>query len=370
MQGCWVRRIACVLLAAGGICMAAMARGERILTVSDLHWTGSGAALAPALQAVGQMLQGQDVLLLLGDDTNNGREEEHRQLVHWLKEVSRGTSVKVYTVPGNHDWSAAASRRAYQALYGPFGWNDAFSRDEASLSCAVMTPGGTCLLLLDTNAFDRPDHALPNGGIGEATCRWAEEVLAALPAGTPVIACGHHPLLPRDRLQKTPGDQALAALLRRWGVPLYLCGHDHKFATVKEDALRQITVGQPQNYPGWCGVLEKTEKGFSWNTRMLFDPAEPAYRAQEESIRALAWNMGKGTLRGTPYQEDQAAIGWFARAFVLAAGSALTPEDCAAFLADVNCDKWRDIQTSTVVKAWILNLLAHCPEDVRQLTVP
>lgn len=350
--------------------MASFARGETILAVSDLHWAGSGAALAPALQAVGQMLQGQDALLLLGDDTNNGREEEHRQLIHWLKEVSRGTGAKVYTVPGNHDWSTIASRQAYQERYGAFGWNDAFSRDDATLSCAVMTPHGTCLLLLDTNAFDRPDHALPNGGISESTCRWADRVLSSLPADTPVIACGHHPLLPRDRLQKTPGDLAMAALLEKHSVPLYLCGHDHKFATVKEGALRQIIVGQPQAYPGWCGMLEKTEKGFSWHTRMLFDPVDPVYRTQEESIRALAWNMGKGTLRGTPYQEDQAAIGWFAQAFVLAAGSALTPEDCAAFLADVNCDKWRTVQTPTVVKAWILNLLTHRPEDVRQLTIP
>ena len=39
-------------------------------------------------------------------------------------------------------------------------------------------------------------------------------------------------------------------------------------------------------------------------------------------------------------------------------------------LADENCRKWREAETRTVAKEWMLNLLENCPEDVRRIDIP
>lgn len=167
----------------------------------------------------------------------------------------------------------------------------------------------------------------------------------------------------------TAAAPALADLLRTHGVTVYVCGHDHGFYTLEEMGLRQITVGQPQAYPGWAGVIEKTDSGFFWRTEALYAPDAPAYRALKSAAEALGVRMAEGTLEGTPYAGDEGAIAWFSSALMQYAGGELTPESCAALLRDENSKKWRGIETCTVVKSWIFSLLEHCPENVRQIEV-
>ena len=50
--------------------------------------------------------------------------------------------------------------------------------------------------------------------------------------------------------------------------------------------------------------------------------------------------------------------------------SKATPEDRVRLLADENCLKWRQVETPTVVKKWILGLLEDPPEDVSQIKLP
>ncbi|MBQ9263863.1 MAG: metallophosphoesterase [Clostridia bacterium] len=349
--------------------MGLRSQAESMVAVSDLHLTEATADFAPALSAVRQALEGRQALLLLGDDTNNGKPVEHALLLQWLRETQAATNVEIYVVPGNHDLSRAINAASFAQLYASFGPSRAFSLDQASASCAVMTRGGTCLLLLDTNAADRPGHVAPSGGISPETIAWVDHTLASLPSGTPAIACGHHPLLPESRLQATTGASALVDVLVKHGVGAYLCGHDHGFATV-DGVLRQITVGQPQNYPGRCGVITRTADGFAWRTETLYDADDPYYVKLRQGAETLAHTMGRGTLRGTVHEADEDAIEWFAGAFLQYASGELTEASCAQLLADENCQKWREIQTRTVVKGWILNLLEHCPPDARSIDIP
>ena len=77
--------------------------------------------------------------------------------------------------------------------------------------------------------------------------------------------------------------------------------------------------------------------------------------------------MASGTLRGTQYEDDAQAIDWFVRVFMYSAGGELDPELCAELLSSEECRKWREIEPPTVVKDWILELLEHCPEDMRDM---
>ena len=344
---------------------------ERFLVISDTHLTKETLEHAAMLEAVTQASRGKDTVLLLGDNTNNTHPEEHVLVLGMAEEIRRQSGAEVYILPGNHDYSVLRmGPEEFRAQYGAYGWNQAFSRDKETASCAVMTRGGTCLLLLDTNMRDDALLFKADGGIGGSTLVWLQETLESLPDGTPVLACGHHPILPPERSERTSGANALSQVLQAYGVGLYLCGHDHGFATVEWEGLRQITVGQPQAYPGWVGIVEKEERSFHWYTEGIYDTQSPASIALRESAYALGDAIARGTLSTTPYADDEAAIEWFVSAYMLLAGGEMTPEKNAALLTDENCRKWREAETRTVAKEWMLNLLENCPEDVRRIDIP
>ena len=359
-------------LALAGLLLALCLRASAasFLVISDTHMRAHTDAFDAALEAVADAAQDRSCLLMLGDSTDNGQAEEHALAVQRARELVQRTGATVLMIPGNHDYSSHYGPEDFRAQYAAFGTDLAFSRDTVSASCAVMADGGVCLLLLDTNRRDGASSVLPDGGIAEETLAWAESVLAGLPAGTPVIACGHHPILPASRDQRTPGAAALAGLLRRCGVSLYLCGHDHGFATVTEEGLRQITVGQPQAYPGWAGLLTREETAFRWQTVRLYSEDSPAWRLLRASSETLAAAMARGTLAGTAHEGDETAIRWFSDVFMAHVSGELTPERCAALLAEDGSRLWREIETKTVVKTWIFSLLEHCPEQAQRLDIP
>ena len=331
------------------------------MVISDVHLTERAEETAAMREAVTLAATRMDAVLLLGDNTNNSHAQEHDLVLRWAREIRQRTGAEVFILPGNHDYGARMGRDEFLSLYGVCGWEQAFARDTATASCAVMSEGGTCLLLLDTNRFGTSRTSLPDGGITGGTLQWLREVLEQLPEGTPVLACGHHPILPAGRDERTPGAAALGSLLRSFGIGLYLCGHDHGFATLQQGGLRQITVGQPQAYPGWAGVIECDSSGFHWHTKPIYDHQSPGYAALRQGAADLARSMASGSLKPTPYAEDEATVEWFVTAFMALTEGELTPEKCAALLADENCLKWRRAQTKTVVKDWIPGSAGELP---------
>ena len=363
-------RILVALFLAAALLNPCLASGESFLVISDTHLTKEVRDHEDMLKAVIEAAQGKDAVLLLGDSTNNARPEEHNLVLQWTREIRQRSGAEVYMIPGNHDYRPLFGPDDFTAWYRSCGWGQAFSRDLATAGYALMTENGTCLIMLDTNDVSQARSALPYGGIGESTLRWVREVLDALPDGTPVLVCGHHAVLPAERDERTPGANALSMILRAYGVGLYLCGHDHVFATAEQEGLRQITVGQPQAYPGWVGIVEQDQGAFRWNTQPIYDEQSPVFIRLREDAYSLGRRMAEGTLETTPYADDEDAVEWFASAYMLFAGGDMTPERSASLLADDNCRKWRRVETRTVVKDWILGLLENNPENVRCLDVP
>ena len=352
--------------------LAAMLAGtgwaETLLVTSDLHLTDDHAAHDPALTAVSEATADCDVLLVLGDSTNNAHEEEYAYVLAFLQSV-RDAGREVYAIPGNHDLTSSIHPVEFSALYGDYGWDCAFSRDDASASCAVMTWAGTCLLLLDTNAYTDHNTVEPLGGIADGTLRWLEGVLAALPEGTPVVACGHHPILPEDTRSYTVNAGRLADALRRGGVRVYLCGHDHGFAAVNVDGLQQITVGQPHAAPGWAGRLTVSSDNMDWQVVSLYGEGDPFWQAMEAASDGLGESLGRGFLKGSSFEDDADAIRWFAECFHGIVHSGLTEETCGRLLADPAAQKWREVENRTVVKRWMFGILENCPQDVHHIQI-
>lgn len=346
-----------------------LSAAESILVISDTHLTKETQRHAAMMEAVIQAAKGKDLVLMTGDNTDNTRMEEHALVLQWAQIIEQQTGAKVYIIPGNHDYGAYFGPEQFIDSYEAYGWDLAFSRDTYTASCAVMTSKGTCLLLLDSNRPDLDRSFLPDGRIEDSTLQWARNVLESLPDGTPVIACGHHPILPKDRDKRTPGAYSLSQLFRSYGVSLYLCGHDHGFATVEEDGLRQITIGQPQAYPGWAGCVEIEEDAFLWHVEQIYEEHSSAYIHLQENAYNLSRDMARGTLKSTPYADDEDAITWFSEVFMLSLNGNMTSDAQDQLLSDNNYQKWRQVETKTVVKDWILNLLEH-PTDLKELYIP
>ena len=158
------------LLAAMLLLSPGTGRAETLIASSDFHL--NAGADAHAFDALARVASDGDVLLVLGDNTNNGREAEHSAALERLADHARRTGAEVYAIPGNHDLSGRFTRRDSAERYRDYGMAAAFSRDSASASCAVMTRAGTCLLLLDTNAVGSHGVFKAAGGLSEATIEW------------------------------------------------------------------------------------------------------------------------------------------------------------------------------------------------------
>ena len=267
--------------------------GLRAAVASDLHLdpdntdkSGTPAAAAYNLELADALLrdarqQGAEILLLTGDLVNGGKPHRHEALIEKLRRAEEA-GLAVYVLPGNHDL-APIGQQDFAALYADFGYGEAASRDPASLSYCVVREDAA-LLMLDTGGYpggviDLPAASGRRDGeacLSEATLRWIEEQLhAAREKGLPVLCAGHFNLLPPESRDSEKsgyylenGDR-LAALLREYGVPLYLSGHLHVRAVLEEDGLTELITEYLLAYPVGYSVVDLERDGLTVTHRRV-----------------------------------------------------------------------------------------------------
>ena len=148
--------------------------------------SGEGAAANYSTELVDALLwdakrQGADLLLLTGDLVRNsdGKAYRHEALIEKLRKAEE-TGLSVCVLPGNHDL-APIGQTEFAALYSAFGYDDAYSRDPASLSYCIER-GGLLLLMMDCGGYSTDSVDLPGASAradkvaafsGE-TLAWAE----------------------------------------------------------------------------------------------------------------------------------------------------------------------------------------------------
>ena len=267
------------------------AEGLRIAVASDLHFDPDNTNKKAGLGAVAYnpelidallfdaAAQGAEVLLLTGDLVNLGKREHHEALAEKLRALE-GEGVPVYVLPGNHDLdnpgSAAFSGDGYslvpsataedfRRIYADFGFDEALGLDGDSLSYTAQLDGETRLLMLDFNTAHDPC------GVSEKTLRWVEQELrAAQEEGLRVLAAGHQNLFQQTVFTSSyviRGAGELAALLRQYGVRLFLSGHLHCQHWRTEQGLTEIATGALSVSPCQYGVLTLTEDRLHYETR-------------------------------------------------------------------------------------------------------
>ncbi|MDE7242630.1 MAG: metallophosphoesterase [Oscillospiraceae bacterium] len=213
--------------------------------------------------------QKPDALILSGDLTFNGAKLSHTTLAEKLLEIENA-GIPVLALPGNHDLenpSAAAFRgngytltdsisaQQFAEIYGGFGFDDAISRDSASLSYAVQLKPGLRVLMLDVNTADSP------GALKAETLQWAERQLRdAARQGIHMLAVSHQNLLQHNSLFSygfvMKNNAPLLALYEKYEVICNLSGHMHiQHIAQSENGLTEIAASALIVSPNQYGVL-------------------------------------------------------------------------------------------------------------------
>ncbi|WP_055665444.1 metallophosphoesterase [Desnuesiella massiliensis] len=234
-----------------------------------------------------------DILIISGDLTSNGEAKSHLELSKKLKNIEKlGTSV--YVIPGNHDVqnpharsfknsnqykTDTISNKDFAKIYEDFGYSEAISRDENTLSYLVSPSEDIWLLMLDTAQYGNNEAlGFPQvyGMISEETLQWIKKCSdLAKEHQAKLITVMHHNLLDHNNLLKEnytlDNNEDAIEVLQNCGVDLVLSGHIHiqDIALYKKDnkSIYDIATSSLGVYPQQYGVIKySNNKGYDYFT--------------------------------------------------------------------------------------------------------
>lgn len=254
-----------------------------------------------------------DALILTGDLAFNGEKTSHEVLAGKLSALTEA-GIPVFVLPGNHDlyYPLAASYSGetytlvssvsadeFAAIYHACGFDQALSRDSASLSYMAKLSDRLYLLMIDTNTVEEP------GSIREETLTWAEAQLKKAQAdGAQVISGSHQTLLTHNAMFRggfvINNQDKLQALYETYGVHLNLCGHMHlqHYAFNENETLTDIVTSAISITPAHYADLMMTSDR---------DTLSVQYRTNELDVAAWAKKQGRSEenlLNFTAYSHD------------------------------------------------------------------
>ena len=324
-----------------------------------------------------------DVCILSGDLTFNGARKSHEEFAEKLLKVLEA-GVQVLVIPGNHDIACPyaatfsgdqfehvenLSGEGFLELYHRFGYDDARSRDEASLSYMAEVTEKLRILMLDVNTEDSP------GFLKAETREWVErELIKAHEAGARVIAVSHQNIFAHNRLffdsYVIGAASSLPALYQKYGVLLNLSGHMHiQHIQENEDGFCEIAVSSLMSYPNQYNVIKVGENSLESHTVSCRvdlpeeDPAIAAYGSFEQYAHDFFWDLSYQKVIGETDASE---------------------EDMRRFFADVNIgyfsgrldqvnwddalyERWR--QKSNMVTLYLMSIVEERDSNQTRLTL-
>lgn len=276
-------------------------------------------------------------LILSGDLTLEGEYLSHQALARKLARAEKA-GVDVVVIPGNHDInnpSAAeyegesvmpaetTSAEQFAEIYGDYGYDEAVSRDPASLSYIYELPDGTWLLMLDSCQYENGN--LIGGMIRPETYEWMETWLEeAWHASRPVIAVAHHNLLEESRIYESDctieHSEELEQILDNWDVTLFLSGHLHMqhYQTSRSYDIDEIVTSSLSVSPCQFGVLK------------YFSPKTYDYHTEQLDVKAWAERHSNPDVNLEDfdnYARDYLQTVFYNKAFEALGGKDITEED-------------------------------------------
>lgn len=250
-----------------------------------------------------------DVLIISGDLTNNGEKTSHEELAKKLAQVEKA-GTQVFVVPGNHDINNPWARKFekdkqlptdtitptdFSKIYGDFGYKDAISSDDFSLSYLAAPSSKVWLLMLDTAIYKtnmQQGTPTTEGGLTTGTLDWVKECSAlAEKNGAKLIPVMHHNLTNHsDVIQRgftINYNQQVIDTLTAGNMEFSLSGHIHtqNIRTAKSTDGKEITdivTNALSVYPHKYGNITYSAKNKNFT-----------YQSQNLDIESWAKEHGK-----------------------------------------------------------------------------
>lgn len=266
------RRRAIGLLLGGAVLLVLLAvigtgwyksRGTKILVATDLHYLSPalndhGACFEKTMEYIDELTDAfveqaikekPAALILSGDLTLNGEEQSHLDLADKLQRIT-DAGIPVLVLPGNHDLNSGNAVRfvgktyertdslpsgRFDQVYASFGYDQASSRDAASLSYVYPLNDQLWVLMVDVNVPGSEGVLLPE------TLDWVQDQLnRARQAGARVLAVSHQNLLAHSEQISAgfvmDGADELLKLYEEYGVLCNLSGHIHMQHTAQSES--------------------------------------------------------------------------------------------------------------------------------------
>ena len=245
-----------------------------------VYMTGRNVDDAPAVldQVLTNYLQSDiQVLLICGDITKDGEKQSHLDFAKKLKPL-QDKGIQVYVVPGNHDinMSNAVEFKGdkvfsvpgitpdeFAGIYSAYGYKDAVSRDNASLSYVAGLSESVWLLSIDAARYSEyRTGSITSGRILPETEEWIVDVLdEAESRNIQVIGMMHWGLTEHILYQSSffkeylvADWQRLATLFADKGMKAVFTGHFHSndislFTSATGNKIYDIETGSLTSYP-------------------------------------------------------------------------------------------------------------------------
>ena len=253
-------------------------------------------------------------LVLSGDITMNGEKINHEELADRLHKV-QDAGIPVLIIPGNHDINNpnaavyfgdektstdSVTPEEFYNIYHMYGYDQAISRDSASLSYVYQLDDRNRLLMLDSCQYEPKN--MVEGRIKAETLQWMDEQLEkAKEDGMQILPIAHHNLLAQSRMYTTQcameNNGEVIDLLQKYKIPLFLSGHlhvqrirKHKAEPgVSDDAygIQEIITDAMSIPPCQYGVLQWKEDGSMEYSTESVDVSAWAKRTEQEDTNLL-----------------------------------------------------------------------------------
>lgn len=237
-----------------------------------------------------------DILIVPGDLTCNGEKESHIEFTKKLKTIQK-MGICVFVVPGNHDienpWARkyvenelikidSITSEEFKDIYYPFGYKDAVSIDNNSLSYLATPAEDVWLLMLDSAKYKRNklrDGPEMGGEISSKTLEWVKECAnLARENNAKLIAVMHHSLLNHSNIVNDDftieNNEEAVRVFQNCGIEIVLTGHIHlqDIKSHKENGktIYDIATSCLTAYPNQYGILKfEPDKGYDYKTNRI-----------------------------------------------------------------------------------------------------
>ncbi len=174
-----------------------------------VHGQDTLGRLRAAVDAVNRLIPAPDLVVMTGDQSNDGSEDSYRA----LKEVLSLLRFPCHMAMGNHDYRPVFRRIMLEE-----------SDADSAPYYYTLNRTGHRVIVLDTQ-----EEGEVAGWLDDAQLNWLEQELSS---GLPSVICMHHPPVPvgvawMDELILQESDRFLRICEARTALRLILCGHVH-----------------------------------------------------------------------------------------------------------------------------------------------